>query len=463
VALAHRPDARTAANIGHGSGMSAVSFLTSETLERLVTIEIEPLVVEASVVFLPANDAAFSDPRASYVFDDAKSFFSYQRERFDIIFAEPSNPWVSGTASLFTREFYARIRDFLAEGGILAQWMQIYELDDDLFLSVLSALDAVFPSWRAYLVGDSDIAIVASADGALRDPDWSVLDSEGFVQMTAGVPRFRAEHMRSLFLFDQTTLRPLLDQGIRANSDFRPILDVGAERTRFERTSAEGAYSFANSRVHLQHLLAGATVAPESFQPTPTLGLAPAVQSALAAWLRGVLESGGGMAPEHIPAWQDELLHLQTFLEVSRGDDPVTSWQAWTAGFDRAETALHFGTVGWVDTTFYRIADDYLDRAGAPSEARAAVDLRRALALLDWEGVAAAADFLVSRVAAREPWVPPGTLLDAAVLAYLRVGRPTAARNALDLLVPRTGRATSNLRTRLLEALVAEAEPAAPR
>ncbi|MDX1493585.1 MAG: hypothetical protein R3253_05985 [Longimicrobiales bacterium] len=141
--LAHAPDARTAANIGHGSGMSAAALLTSSRLERLVTIEIEPLMVEGSFVFLPANGPAFGDPRVTYVFDDAKSYFSYQRERFDLIFAEPSNPWVSGTASLFTVEFYRRITDFMAEGGVLGQWMQIYELNDDLFLSVVAALDAV--------------------------------------------------------------------------------------------------------------------------------------------------------------------------------------------------------------------------------------------------------------------------------------------------------------------------------
>ncbi len=48
-----------------------------------------------------------------------------------------------------------------------------------------------------------------------------------------------------------------------------------------------------------------------------------------------------------------------------------------------------------------------------------------------------------------------------AVIAYLRTGRPNAARNAINQLGPRTGRAPSNLRNRLLSSLVSEAERAA--
>jgi spermidine synthase len=463
VGLAYRPDARKAANIGHGSGMSATALLTSERLERLVTIEIEPLMVEGSLVFLPANGPAITDPRSVYVFDDAKSYFSYHRERFDIVFAEPSNPWVSGTASLFTIEFYRQVTGFIAEGGVLAQWMQIYELNDDLFLSVVQALDEVFPSYRAYLVGDADVAIVASPGGALREPDWSVLESEAFAALTLGAPPFRAEHMESLLLFDETTLRPLLRQGVRANSDFRPILDLGAERARFEQVMADGAFSFAASRVDLARLLRGDSVGPLAYQMVPAYGLTPAVLWGRGAWLRDVMAGGGGIAPEDFPEWQGSLVGLQEFLTMARGNVPPASWEQWATGFELAEADLHWGTVGWIDRAFYTEVYDFLDRAGAPAEARATVDLKHGLGILEWGRVAAAADLLVSRVSAGQGWAQPSTLLDASVVAYLRVGRPTGARNALNLLGPRSGRGADHLRNRLLDALVSEAEAEAAR
>ncbi len=458
VALAHRSDARTVANIGHGSGMSATSFLTSPSLERLVTIEIEPLMVEGSLVFLPANGPAFGDPRATYVFDDAKSFFAYRQERFDVIFAEPSNPWVSGTASLFTREFYERATDFLDVGGVFGQWVQIYELNDDLFLSVLAAIDAVFPSYRAYLVGDADIAIVARADGPLDDPDWSVVSGERFGALIASAPPFTPASMESLLLFDETTFRALLDRGAPVNSDYRPVLDAGAEHARFLRTHAEGAYSFVESRVDLGRALSGVEMPPAPYAMVPAYGLLSAVLWGRAAWLREALEGGGGIAPEEFPEWTDELLHMRAFLDASRGEGRVGSWEAWALGFARAEATLHWGTSGWIEPNFYGVVERFLDRADAPAEARAAVALTRSFSLGDWNGAAAAADRLVYRVAAGEGWAMPAVLMDMAVLSYVRAGSPTSARSALRGLAPRAGRSPQDLRFRLLEAIVDQAE-----
>lgn len=460
VGLAHAPTAVTAANVGHGSGMTATALLTSRTLERLVTIEIEPLMVEGSLVFLPANGPAFADARATYVFDDAKSYFSYRRERFDVVFSEPSNPWVSGTASLFTREFYERVTRFLTEGGVLAQWMHIYELNDDLFLSVISALDAVFPSYRAYLVGDADVAIVASLR-ELREPDWSVVETETFRELTTSAPRFLPQHMEALLLFDDRTFRSVLDRGVPVNSDYDPILDVGSERARFEQTFAEGVYSFGTSRVDLTRYLSRRARGPYRYATVPAYGLAPTVLSERGAWLREAMEAGGGAAPPEFPEWEEELVHLQTFFLLTGSTTQLGSWETWALGFLRAENALHWGTSGWVDPTLYRNVLAFLDRGDAPAEARAAVDLLHAYALADWPRVAAAADQLVARVAAGGRWSTPDLLLDLAVLAYLETGRPTAARNALEALAPLTRRAEWNLRNRLLRSLVEDAERAA--
>ncbi len=453
ITLAHRPAARSVANVGHGSGITTTSLLTSPAVERLVTIEIEPLMVEASLVFWPANRAAFEDPRVSYAFDDARSYFSYRRERFDLLFAEPSNPWVRGTAGLFTREFYERVADAMAEGGVLGQWVQIYELDDDLFLSVLMAMDGVFPAWRAYLVGDADVVIVATTADTLPEPDWSVVATEGFRERTTGAPPFLPQHMEALLLFESRTLRPVLDRGVRVNSDFDPVLDLGSERTRFDQDAAAGAYSFAISRVDLGRHLAGRRLDGHGYAIPPAYGLASALLFERGNWLRGAVEAGGGIAPEEFPEWEEELIHLQTFFLLTASSVQLGRWETWASGFVRAESALHWGTTGWVDPTFYRNVYDFLDRGEAPVEARATVDLMHGYALGDWPRVAAAADELVRRVALGGRWVPPDLLMDVAVLAYLETGRGADAVDAIDRLSERTGRRAEHLRTRLLRAL----------
>src|SRR5690606_32391061 len=97
ISLAHKPAAQTAAVIGHGSGMTSHFLLASPAIREVVTIEIEPQMIDGSRrAFYPANARVFDDPRSTFVIDDAKSYFASGRRRFDLIISEPSNPWVSG-------------------------------------------------------------------------------------------------------------------------------------------------------------------------------------------------------------------------------------------------------------------------------------------------------------------------------------------------------------------------------
>ncbi len=465
VGLAHVPDARTVANVGHGSGMTGVTLLGSPAVERLVNVEIERRMVEGSFVFLPANQAVFEDPRSTFVFDDAKSYFAHRQERFDLVFAEPSNPWVSGTASLFTEEFYRRIRSYLSDDGVLAQWMQLYELDDDLFLSMLAALDRAFPRYRAYLVGAADLVVVAGGEDAVLEPDWSVLGWDGVQAILSRVPPFRPEHMAALYVFDQDTFRPLLDDpGLRANSDYRPVVDAGAERARFLGRFAEGLYSFASNRVELVPNLEGARRGPVAYRRLPALGVEPLETWTRAAWMREALATGGAATPTGLPEWGDRLIQLGDFLAMA-SSPPVNEaeWLAWARLFDRTERGLHWGTVGWADSTFYGAVYRTLEAGDPPAEARASVDLLHGTATQDWGKAAAAAEVLLGPVSDGEGWVRPTVLLDVSVIANLRLGRPAMARRAWALLQERTDRAPWNLRNRYLERVVRDAEGAARR
>ncbi len=459
VGLAHVPDARSAANVGHGSGMTGTTLLTSDRLGRLVNIEIEPAMVEGSFVFYPANRSVFEDPRSTFAFDDAKSFFAYTRQRFDLIFLEPSNPWVSGVASLFTREFYHRAREFLSRDGVLVQWMQMYEMNDDLVLTVLAAVDDAFEHYRGYRVGDMDLAIVATNGARFPEPDWSVVGAAGVREIMLGAPPLAPELMSSLVMFDERTFRPLLDDGaVRANSDFHPVLEAGAERARLESGYAEGMYSFSANRLDLRRVLAEERQGPVPFRLPSARGVGPFVDWGKAAWLRKALAEGGAAPPIQFLAWSESLINVRNFFLELRDLPPYRGWESFASAFERVERELNWGTTGWVNETLYRPVYRYLDRWEAPPEARAAVDFHHGLARFDWPKVAEAADRLIPLVAAGRNWVSPHVLLDASVVAYLRTGRPTAAQVAMDRLAPRTTRKAGNLRNRLLRALILQAQ-----
>ena len=78
-----------------------------------------------------------------------------------MIIAEPSNPWMAGVASVFTREFYQLAASRLKPGGVMAQWFHIYEMDDRNLDVVLRTFGSVFPKWK-YGTGQGDIIMLGS-------------------------------------------------------------------------------------------------------------------------------------------------------------------------------------------------------------------------------------------------------------------------------------------------------------
>ncbi len=142
--------------------MSSDIMLRSPNIERVDTIEIEPAMVDGARAFLPRVQLAYSDPRSHIVIDDAKSYFARGgRKRYDIIVSEPSNPWVSGVASLFTEEFYRASPLSLNDGGVLSQWLHTYEMDSAGMASVFKAVAKTFPQFVVYTSNDGDIILIA--------------------------------------------------------------------------------------------------------------------------------------------------------------------------------------------------------------------------------------------------------------------------------------------------------------
>src|SRR5688572_965446 len=239
MALAHRPAAQMIGVIGHGSGITSQVLLGAPSVRQVTTIEIEPEMVRASMAFFPFNRRVFEDPRSRIVIDDARAFFARSSEPFDLIVSEPSNPWVSGVSGLFTKEFYARVRQHLAQDGIFAQWLQLYEMNDELVRSVLAALQSAFPLYEVYIVGQTDIVVIATAGTAMPSPDWSIVKTPAIQQDLSRVAEVTPEALKGLHLVGSRLLEPFV-QPAQANSDFAPILDLEAERARYVDQSALG-------------------------------------------------------------------------------------------------------------------------------------------------------------------------------------------------------------------------------
>lgn len=234
--------------IGFGSGLTSHTLLGSPRIGRVDTVEIEPAMVEGARHFGARVERAFNDPRSHIVIDDAKSYFSSSPARYDLIISEPSNPWMGGTASLFSKEFYGFVPRQLAENGLFVQWLQLYEIDPELVSSVLTGMLANFSDVHAYLANESDLVLVASPTGKVP-----ALGARAFSDplLRADLERIGVKNLRDAqdsFVMDRKALVAYASQyRSRANSDYFPILQLKAPEARFRQASVLDFGSFATA------------------------------------------------------------------------------------------------------------------------------------------------------------------------------------------------------------------------
>ncbi|MDB4910672.1 MAG: Spermine synthase, partial [Gemmatimonadetes bacterium] len=462
ITLAHMPHAKLAAIIGEGSGMTSHFLLGSPTLQQAVTIEIEPQMIAGSRMFYPANHRVFDDRRSRFVVDDAKSFFATDARKYDVIISEPSNPWVSGVSGLFTDEFYHRVRGYLTPNGVFGQWLHLYEINDGLVLSVLSAIHKNFASYSVYLTSNDDMLIVASNLPELPAPDWSIINSPGIAADLAGVVPFTPHSLDATHLLDRRELAPLLDHYGAPNSDYRPVLDLGAERARFKRETASG---FGTMRVERFDAVAAMFGDRRTFDDAPRTSV-PEI------WQLHALTVGAALRNPSSPAAADSAggkdvrdarqRQWELYTALAAGVAPP-DWKRWTSSALDVERYIHAGTAGVTDESYYATLASYMARTHAPAQARQSIAMRHALASWDFTAASALADSLAPAAIALNSWMSADEIREGGMVAKLKLGNPLAARKFWVAMSPVASRPPDALRSLLLDSYLIDAYKKAAR
>ncbi len=145
VALLFGPRPKSVLVIGYASGVTVGSVTTHDGVERIDTVEIEPAVIEAAGFFEGAAGAPLRDPRVRLLLEDGRTWVETTRDRYDVVISQPSNPWMTGVANLFTREFFQAVSRVLTPDGRLLQWMQLYGMDPPALAAVVAAMRSELP------------------------------------------------------------------------------------------------------------------------------------------------------------------------------------------------------------------------------------------------------------------------------------------------------------------------------
>jgi spermidine synthase len=166
------PRPRSVLVVGCGAGVTAGALVVHPDVERLVICELEPLIPPmAAEYFASENHGVIDDPRVEIVYDDARHYILTTRETFDIITSDPIHPWVKGSAALYSQEYFELCRRHLNPGGLITQWVPLYESDAAAVRCELATFLSVFPEgtiWSNDAEGVGyDVVLLGSA-GPLR-------------------------------------------------------------------------------------------------------------------------------------------------------------------------------------------------------------------------------------------------------------------------------------------------------
>jgi spermidine synthase len=229
-----QPEAKTAAIIGWGSGLTTHTLLTAPSIASVDTIEIESEMIKAATFFGSRVRLAYEDSRSHAKIEDAKSYFSFFNKKYDIIISEPSNPWVSGVASLFTKEFYSRVRGYLNENGLFIQWLHLYDIDMPLVASIMKALSPYFSDYVIYGTNSTDILIAARPVGRIQGPAASFLTMRSLMNELNRIGILGIPDINVRVIGNKTMFSPFFEgYSLPDNSDYAPIVDLYAVKSRF--------------------------------------------------------------------------------------------------------------------------------------------------------------------------------------------------------------------------------------
>lgn len=232
------PHARTAMNLGLGAGVS-FGALGCHPLDHLEVVEIEPAVSVAARTWGPLNHHVLDNPRAILTFNDGRNHLLSTTNVYDVITSDPFEPVVGGASHLFTVEHFAQARARLAPDGIMGQWIPMYEMSPEDYLTIVRSFVHVFPDTALFYTG-FDTLLLGFKGKMKLEPEVlrrnyavpAVRDSLSEVGFTA------PEMILGMFVADLSRHPEFVGSG-PLNTDEHPIIEFSTPKSAMRYTTDE--------------------------------------------------------------------------------------------------------------------------------------------------------------------------------------------------------------------------------
>ena len=248
------PNPKRVVNIGLGAGVT-FGALSCYPVDHLEVVEIEPAVRAVAKAFARWNHDVLASPRAHVTMGDGRNHLFCTTMKYDVITSDPFEPVYSGANNLYTVEHFRQARMRLAEGGIMCQYLPLYELSKEDFSMIVRSFVTVFPKCAMFYTGDDTLLLGFNGEMKL---DPAVLRSRFAIPEVkaslAGIGIEAPELILGMFVADLSKSDALFGKGA-LNTDAHPYVEFSAPKNALRYTSND----------NMELLLQNFTALPQSF------------------------------------------------------------------------------------------------------------------------------------------------------------------------------------------------------
>ncbi|MGE0141730.1 MAG: hypothetical protein AB7I19_02190 [Planctomycetota bacterium] len=153
--------------IALGTGTTADAVCAWDSPRVIDVVEISPAVLSLADRFAADGPIAgttratfHEDPRVKVHVEDGRRYIATrQEESLDLVTMEPLLPYAPGTASLYSREFYAAVSRALRDDGLCIQWVPTHSMPQDIFRTLLLTFGDSFDFTSVWLFDQSTLLV----------------------------------------------------------------------------------------------------------------------------------------------------------------------------------------------------------------------------------------------------------------------------------------------------------------
>lgn len=237
--------------LGTGSGMTLGATSVHPGVEKIVLAEIEPKVIGVARTFFKYNHDVLDNPKLKVVINDGRNYLLTTKEKFDVITADPIHPWFSGAGYLYTTEYFRLAAGRLNPGGVVCQWLPIYELSVEDLKSVVRTFSENFRYTMLWLTRNDAELVGSNAPIVIDEKELGErISTPGIFDDLRSVDMGSADAFLSYFVMGTDGMRAFGSGGV-INTDDNLHLEFSAPMSMDVPTQGRNAQALYRYRESL--------------------------------------------------------------------------------------------------------------------------------------------------------------------------------------------------------------------